>query len=63
MIICNNCMKKFKDDSELVKLKEIQISSDDIIVIEYDFEELEDNEIVFDGCPNCLTDSYLMDIE
>lgn len=65
MIICNKCGKYFNDDSELTK-----------ILITVDAKGKETGELykggrfdegntqeVIDGCPNCLTDEDLGDIE
>tara|TARA_R100000482_G_C5025707_1_gene101792 strand:+ start:385 stop:567 length:183 start_codon:yes stop_codon:yes gene_type:complete len=51
-VICNMCMKTFKDDFE---------SADGL----YDDELklMEDQDGYFKGCPTCKTDGYLMDIE
>jgi len=46
MIRCNNCMRLFEDDSELEWF-------DDYF---YDIDE------TFQGCPDCETDEYLMDL-
>lgn len=66
MIVCNNCGRRFEDDSNLSK----------ILITSYDWENgpeegcvyhgepIDDScQVVVDGCPECLTDSYLMDIE
>lgn len=46
-IQCNNCMAQFEDDYDL----------EQVLVVEDDGEE------VVDGCPNCKTDVYLMDLK
>ena len=44
--------------TEAVKCNDCQFISE-----EDDLEILKDNTEYFKGCPNCKTDSYLMDIE
>ncbi len=48
MIRCNNCMRLYDDESELLKH---QITENGV-----SFE-------VIDACPNCLTDAYLTELE
>lgn len=63
-IICNRCEKKFSDSGELKKFVEYHREADDVFVIDYrPGIELDDNCQVFNGCPNCRTDAYLMDLE
>jgi hypothetical protein len=45
-IRCNNCDRLFEDDFELAKL----------------FEEPANPETGLDGCPDCKTDEYLMNL-
>lgn len=63
MIRCNNCMKLFKDDDELVKISETQFEND-VVTTLYKGEDFDESiSSVIDGCPDCLTDEYLMDLE
>lgn len=67
MIVCNNCGRKFRDDSDLA----FCITTDNgdgtkttklYTVGDYgDYDETKDE--IFRGCPNCLTDEALMDVE
>ena len=62
MIICNNCMRQFADDSELTKILEIQVAADDVTTVLYTGQEFNEKyACVFKGCPTCLNDRYLMD--
>ena len=47
MIRCNNCMREFENEEDLKTLTDLSKRE-----IEY-----------YKGCPECLTDEYLMDIE
>lgn len=63
-VVCNRCGRKFADDSELALFVETTASADDVYVRKYvRGVPLEDNEVVFKGCPWCRTDAYLMDLE
>lgn len=63
-IVCNRCGRKFADDSELALFVEATASADDVYVRKYvRGVPLEDNELVFKGCPWCRTDAHLMDLE
>jgi len=64
MIRCNNCMKLFKDENELIDILETNINGVMTHTIyDGDYKKLDDKiHTVFDGCPNCLTDEYLMDL-
>jgi len=66
MIVCSNCGRMFKDDCDLSK----------ILITSYDWENgpeegclyygesIDDScQLVTDGCPECLTDAYLMEVE
>ncbi|MFW5890756.1 MAG: hypothetical protein ACOCUI_00900 [bacterium] len=62
MIRCNNCMRTFNSDSDLSKV----LITDNHGVEEgepYKGQEFDERkQEVIDGCPDCLTDSYLTDI-
>lgn len=63
-IACNKCGRRFTDDRDLTLFVETTVAADDVGIRRYvRGEALEDNEIVFKGCPNCRTDAYLMDLE
>lgn len=55
-IRCNNCMKVFRDDSELVMLYE---NIDNSVT---DTPTGEDYDVI-KACPTCRTDGYLMDLK
>ena len=68
-VTCNNCdWVGFEDDLELIGI--IEINGEEIAVchesrvtgIVTTIKEIGATEYI-DGCPNCLTDSYLMDIK
>ncbi len=72
MIRCNNCMRMFKDESELTKILDILEQNTDgtwntIGRTIYEGTPLNitdtHQEEVFEGCGECMTDEYLMDIE
>lgn len=57
-------MKLFNDDSELTQILETNINGTITnIIYNGEWEDLDDNiHTVYDGCPDCLTDQYLMDL-
>lgn len=62
MIVCNNCGNKFRDDSFLalcVLTDNGDGTSSTKLYAIGDYDETKDE--IFRGCPNCLTDEYLMD--
>lgn len=64
MIRCNNCMKLFEDDEYLTDILETNVNGKITNEI-YDgnWEVLDDDmHTVYAGCPECLTDAYLMDL-
>ena len=63
-IICKKCNRRFADESELKRFVEIQQSVDDILVLPYSKELSEEpNSVIIRGCPYCMTNAYLMDLE
>jgi len=42
--------------------EEVKCNNCNFIGVEDDLEILKDNTEYFKGCPNCKTDSYLMDV-
>lgn len=63
MIRCNNCMKTFKNEEDLSKIliTEADDKEEGVLYHGQQFREGEDQEVI-NGCPNCLTDAYLMDL-
>lgn len=72
MIRCNNCMATFKNERKLSKIVEVSEMYDDgnwhtidRHLYESNFELInndEHKEEVFNGCPLCLADEYLIDL-
>jgi len=66
MIRCNNCMRTFKEEEDLAKVLLTMVD------FKYEIREPynpckhlnidEKFQEVINGCPDCLTDGYLMDI-
>ena len=64
MIVCNKCGRSFASDDDLAKILNVQVAADDEVFVLYDGQDFDEaHGIVFDGCPDCLTDAYLMDKE
>ena len=72
MIRCNNCMELFENEEDLSLIVEQQEIYDGdwhtterfIYEQEMDLENTETERYeVFKGCPFCLADEYLMDLE
>lgn len=72
MIRCNNCMSLFKNDEELSRIVEQKefyneawhVTDRFIYEPTMDLTETEDTEYeIFRGCPYCLGDKYLIDLE
>ena len=66
MIKCTKCGRIFRTTSEIPLLVEIQNAADDICIVPCVQAALsgmlEGGEQPFNGCPNCLTDTYLVDV-
>ncbi|HZK27059.1 MAG TPA: hypothetical protein VFD00_05945 [Thermoclostridium sp.] len=63
MIRCNNCYKIFENESDLVKiLISIENGNESGELYEGVPGEAFTQEII-NGCPDCLTDAYLTDVE
>ena len=63
MIRCNNCYKIFENESDLAKiLISTENGNESGELYEGIPEEAFTQEII-NGCPDCLTDAYLTDIE
>ncbi|MBQ4121637.1 MAG: hypothetical protein IJD35_06450 [Clostridia bacterium] len=62
MIVCKNCGRKFRDKFGLV-LCVITDNGDDTVTAErYDGGDVDETKSkVVSGCPNCLTDAFLID--
>ena len=72
MIRCNNCMEVFDNENDLsIIVEQSELIDEDWHTTDrfkYDIKmDLKDTENIrfeiFKGCPNCLADEYLMDVE
>jgi hypothetical protein len=63
MVRCNNCYRQFEDDSALTKLLHTVLPNGMSDRELYDGRAISEHQEVFDGCPDCLTDEFLMDID
>ena len=72
MIRCNNCMSEYKSKEDLSRIVEQRefydgawhITGRFIYELTMDLEETEDKQYeIFRGCPYCLGDENLMDLE
>ena len=72
MIRCNNCMEVFDNENDLsIIVEQSELIDGDWHTMDrfkYDIEmDLKDTENIrfeiFKGCPYCLADEYLMDVE
>jgi protein-arginine kinase activator protein McsA len=63
MIICNKCSKHFEDENQLSKILITETGNKEVGELYHgqNFKEGENQEVI-NGCPNCLTDGYLMDV-
>ena len=65
-IRCCNCMREFKDETELLKVRETSYLTGKIEHREDDTKPLINTnecwEEVIDACPDCMTDEFLMDL-
>lgn len=62
MIVCNNCGRKFRDAYRLALCVVTDIGDDTATAKLYDGEEIDESRSeIIRGCPDCLTDAFLMD--
>lgn len=68
IVVCNNCTFN-GDDNDLIKVVEFKNKNKLEYLPLYDFIKVygdtNDNKLeceIIDGCPNCLTDSFLTDV-
>lgn len=62
MIVCNNCGRKFRDEHCLALCVVTDNGDDTVTAKLYDGEEIDEkNSEIVRGCPDCLTDAFLMD--
>lgn len=64
-IRCNNCEKEFEGEQDLIKVVATSYNDGIVEYRKYDNRLLINTdkryEEIIDACPNCMTDSFLMD--
>lgn len=62
MIVCNNCGRKFRDEYGLALCVITENGDDTVTAKLYDGDEIDESQSeIVRGCPDCLTDAFLMD--
>lgn len=63
LIRCNKCGKTFESTEDFAALVEYDLNGKTICEMYDPSKSYSEPYEVFEGCPNCVTDKYLMDIE